>query len=110
MRLKILIAGLFVLAFGVVGCARGPEPRALETQLRRDLPPGTPSQQIEAYLKGHGWKPSFLPQERSYLAGVMNVGPRFSFTREDIAIRIDVDKAGGLTAISVTPFFSYHGR
>jgi hypothetical protein len=110
MRSKILAAVALALVFGVAGCARGPEPHTLEAQLRRDLPRGTPSQQIETYLKGHGWKPSFLPQERSYLAGVMNVGPRFSFTREDIAIRIDVDKAGGLAGITVTPFFSYHGR
>jgi hypothetical protein len=110
MRLKIIPAIAFAFAFAIAGCARGPEPQTLEAQLRRDLPRGTPSQRIDEYLKAHGWKPSFLPQERSYLAGVMNVGPRFSFTREDIAIRIDVDKAGGLTAISVTPFFSYHGR
>ena len=103
-------AALLVLAIGVVGCARGPEPRQLETQLRRELPVGTPSSQVEAYLTAHGWRHSYLPDERSYLAGIRNVGSRFSFTREDIAIRIDVDKGGHLTAISVTPFFTYHGR
>jgi hypothetical protein len=108
--LKRARAALLVLAIGVIGCARGPEPHQLEAQLRRELPIGTPSQQIETYLTAHGWRHSFLPDEHSYLAGVLNVGRRFSFTREDIAIRIDVDKGGHLTAISVTPFFTYHGR
>lgn len=103
-------AALLALAIGVVGCARGPEPRQLEAQLRRELPVGTPSTQVEAYLTAHGWRHSYLPDERSYLAGIRNVGSRFSFTREDVAIRIDIDKGGHLTAITVTPFFTYHGR
>jgi len=103
-------AAILVLAFGLAGCARGPEPHQLEEQLRRELPLGTPSSQVEAYLTAKGWRHSYLPAERSYLAGVINVGPRLSFTREDIAIRIDMDKGGHLTAISVTPFFTYHGR
>jgi hypothetical protein len=48
--------------------------------------------------------------ERSYLAGIRNVGSRFSFTREDIAVRITIDKGGRLESIAVTPFFTYHGR
>jgi hypothetical protein len=103
-------AALLTLAIGVTGCARGPDPHRLEAQLRRDLPVGTPSSEVDTYLTAHGWQHNFLPDERSYLAGVRNVGSRFSFTREDIAIRIDVDKSGQLTAISVTPFFTYHGR
>ena len=101
---------LAVLAIAVSGCIRGPEPRRLEAQLRRKLPIGTPSSQVDAYLTAHGWQHSFLPDERSYLAGVRNVGSRFSLTREDIAIRIDIDKSGRLKAINVTPFFTYHGR
>ena len=89
---------------------RGPEPHQLEAQLRCVLPIGTPSSQVDAYLMAHGWQHSFLPDERSYLAGIRNVGSRFSFTREDIAIRIDVDKGGRLKSIAVTPFFTYHGR
>jgi len=103
-------AALIAFAVGLAGCVRGPEPHQLEAQLRHDLPPGTPAAQIESYLTAHGWRHSFLPDERSYLAGVINVGPRFSFTREDIAIRIDVDKRGRLKGMSVTPFFTYHGR
>jgi hypothetical protein len=103
-------AALLALAIVMAGCARGPAPHQLEAQLRRDLPPGTQSQQIEAYLAAHQWRHSYLPDERSYLAGVLNVGPRFSFTREDIAIRINVDKSGRLESIAVTPFFTYHGR
>lgn len=103
-------AALLALALATVACARGPEPRQLEAQLRRELPLGTPSRQVEAYLAAHGWRYSFLPDERSYLAGIRNVGSRFSFTREDIAIRLDLDKGGRLTAISVTPLFTYHGR
>ena len=103
-------AALLALVIGVTGCVRGPDPHRLEGQLRRDLPVGTPSSEVNTYLTAHGWQHSFLPDERSYLAGVRNVGSRFSFTREDIAIRIDVDKSGQLTAISVTPFFTYHGR
>jgi len=44
------------------------------------------------------------------LEGVENVGSRFSFTREDIAIRINFDKSVRLESIAVTPFFTYHGR
>ena len=102
-----LLALAIVLA---AGCARGPEPRQLQARLRRELPIGTPSSQVDAYLAAHGWQHSYLPDERSYLAGVRNVGSRFSFTREDIAIRIDFDRGGRLTAIRVTPFFTYHGR
>jgi hypothetical protein len=101
---------LAVLAIAVSGCIRGPEPHRLEAQLRRELPIGTPSSQVDAYLTAHGWQHSFLPDERSYLAGVRNVGSRFSLTREDIAIRIDIDKSGRLKAINVTSFFTYHGR
>jgi hypothetical protein len=108
--LKRARAALFVLAMGVAGCARGPEPQQLEAQLRRELPIGTPSSQVDVYLTAHGWRHSFLPDERSYLAGIRNVGSRFSFTREDIAVRIDIDKGGHLKAISVTPLFTYHGR
>jgi hypothetical protein len=103
-------AALLALAIGVAGCVRGPDPHQLEAQLRRELPIGTPSSQVDGYLTAHGWQHSFLPDERSYLAGVRNVGSRFSLTREDIAIRIDFDKSGRLTAISVTPLFTYHGR
>ena len=109
-RLNRARAALLALAIGISGCVRGPDPHQLEAQLRRELPLGTPSGQIDAYLAAHGWRHSYLPDERSYLAGVSNVGSRFSLTREDIAIRIDVDKGGHLTAIRVTPFFSYHGR
>ncbi len=109
-RMNSARAALIAFAMVLAACARGPEPHQLEMQLRHDLPPGTPAARIEAYLTAHGWRHSFLPDERSYLAGVINVGPRFSFTREDIAIRIDVDKRGRLTAIRVTPFFTYHGR
>jgi hypothetical protein len=108
--LKRARAALLALAIGVGGCARGPEPHQLEAQLQRELPIGTPSSQIDAYLAAHGWRHSFLPDERSYLVGIRNVGSRFSFTREDIAVRIDVDKSGRLTSIAVTPFFTYHGR
>ncbi|HEY2524765.1 MAG TPA: hypothetical protein VGI29_06880 [Candidatus Binataceae bacterium] len=101
---------MLALTIGFAGCARGPEPHQLEAQLRRELPPGTPSSQVEAYLTARGWRHSYLPGERSYLAGIINVGPRFSLTREDIAIRIDMNKRGRVTAISVTPFFTYHGR
>ena len=101
---------LAVLAIAVSGCIRGPEPHRLEAQLRRELPIGTPSSQVDAYLTAHGWQHSFLPDERSYLAGIRNVGSRFSLTREDIAIRIDIDKSGRLKAINVTPLFTYHGR
>jgi len=107
-RVRAALLALAILL--AAGCARGPEPRQLEGQLRRELPAGTPSSQVDAYLTAHGWQHSYLPDERSYLAGVRNVGSRFSFTREDIAIRIDFDKGGRLTAISVTPFFTYHGR
>ncbi len=103
-------AALLALAIGVIGCARGPEPHQLDAQLRRELPIGTSASQVEAYLTAHGWRHSYLPDERSYLAGIRNVGSRFSFTREDIAIRIDFDKNGRLTSIGVTPFFTYHGR
>jgi hypothetical protein len=103
-------AALLTLAIALSGCIHGPEPHQLEAQLRRELPIGTPSSQVEAYLMAHGWQHSFLPDERSYLAGIRNVGSRFSFTREDIAIRIDVDKSGRLKAINVTPLFTYHGR
>jgi hypothetical protein len=100
-RLNRVPAALLALAIVLAaGCARGPEPRQLQARLRRELPIGTPSSQVDAYLA----------DERSYLAGVRNVGSRFSFTREDIAIRIDFDKDGRLTAIRVTPFFTYHGR
>jgi len=108
--LKRAAAALLALAIGAGGCARGPEPHQLEAQLRRDLAVGTPSSQVDEYLTAHGWQHSFLPDERSYLAGVRNVGPRFSFTREDIAVRIDFDEGGRLTSITVTPFFTYHGR
>jgi hypothetical protein len=108
--LKLTRATLLALVIGVSGCARGPEPRQLEAQLRRELPIGTPSSQVDAYLTAHRWQHSFLPDERSYLAGIHNVGARFSFTREDIAIRINVDKSGHLESIAVTPFFTYHGR
>jgi hypothetical protein len=108
--LKRVGTAILALAIGLAGCARGPEPRQLKEQLRRELPLGTPSSQVEAYLTAKGWRHSYLPDERSYLAGINNVGPRFSFTREDIAIRIDMDKGGRVTAISVTPFFTYHGR
>jgi len=108
--LKRVRAALLALAIAVGGCARGPEPRQLEAQLRRELPVGTSSSEVDAYLTAHGWEHSFLPDERSYLGGIRNVGSRFSFTREDIAIRIDFDKAGRLTSIAVTPFFTYHGR
>ena len=101
---------LLALAIAVAGCVRGPEPRQLEAQLRRELPIGTPSSQVDAYLTAQGWQHSFLPDERSYLAGIRNVGSRFSLTREDLAIRIDFDKSGHLIAISVTPLFTYHGR
>jgi hypothetical protein len=107
-RVRAALLALAILL--AAGCARGPEPRQLEAQLRRELPIGTPSSQADAYLTANGWQHSYLPDERSYLAGVRNVGSRFSFTREDIAIRIDFDKGGRLTAISVTPFFTYHGR
>jgi hypothetical protein len=107
-RVRAALLALAILL--AAGCARGPEPRQLEAQLRRELPIGTPSSQVDAYLTAHGWQHSYLPDERSYLAGVRNVGSRFNFTREDIAIRIDFDKGGRLTAISVTPFFTYHGR
>ncbi len=103
-------AALLALAIGVGGCARGPEPHQLAAQLRRELPIGTPSSQVDAYLAAHGWQHSFLPDERSYLAGIRNVGSRFSFTREDIAILINFDKSGRLTSITVTPLFTYHGR
>jgi hypothetical protein len=110
-RLGTAIPAIVLLAIGfAAGCARGPEPQKLEAQLRRELPRGTPARQVEAYLTAKGWRHSYLPDERSYLAGIRNVGPRFSFTREDIAIRIDVDKGGRVTAVSVTPFFTYHGR
>ena len=107
-RVRAALLALAILL--AAGCARGPEPRQLEAQLRRELPIATPSSQVDAYLTAHGWQHSYLPDERSYLAGVRNVGSPFSFTREDIAIRIDFDKGGRLTAISVTPFFTYHGR
>ena len=82
----------------------------LQAQLKRELPIGTPSSQVDAYLTAHGWQHSFLPDERAHLAGIRNVGSRFSFTREDIAIRINIDKSGGLKSIAVTPLFTYHGR
>ena len=108
--LKLAIAALLATAIGIAGCARGPDPRQLEAQLRHDLPIGTSSSQVDAYLTAHGWQHSFLPDERSYLAGVRNVGSRFSFTREDIAVRINFDKSGHLISMTVTPFFSFHGR
>ncbi len=108
--MKRVRATLLALAIGITGCARGPEPHQLQAQLRRELPIGTPSSQVEAYLTAHGWRHSFLPDEHSYLAGIRNVGSRFSLTREDLAVRIDVDKSGRLESIAVTPFFSYHGR
>jgi hypothetical protein len=108
--LKRVRAALLALAIGVIGCVRGPEPHQLEAQLLRELPIGTPSSQVDAYLTAHGWQHSFLPDERSYLAGIRNVGSRFSFTREDIAVRITIDKGGRLESIAVTPFFTYHGR
>ena len=101
---------LLILAIAVSGCVRGPEPRQLEAQLRRELTIGTPSSQVDAYLTAQGWQHRFLPDERSYLAGIRNVGSRFSLTREDLAILIDFDKSGHLTAINVTPLFTYHGR
>lgn len=104
------IAALLALTIGTAGCARGPEPHQLEAQLRRDLPVNTPSSQVDSYLTAHGWQHSFLPQERAYLAGIRDVGSRFSFTREDLAVKITIDKGGGLMDISVTPVFSYHGR
>ena len=103
-------AALLTLAIALSGCIRGPEPHQLQAQLQRELPIGTPSSQVDAYLTAQGWQHSFLPDERSYLAGIRNVGSRFSFTREDIAIRIDVDKSGRLKAINVAPLFTYHGR
>jgi hypothetical protein len=108
--LKRARVALLTLAIAVSGCVRDPEPDRLEAQLRRELPIGTPSSQVDAYLTAQGWQHSFLPDERSYLAGVRNVGSRFSLTREDIAIRIDIDKSGRLKAINVTPLFTYHGR
>ena len=109
-RLNRARAALLALAIGVSGCARGPTPHLLQAQLKRELPIGTPSSQVDAYLTAHGWQHSFLPDERAYLAGIRNVGSRFSFTREDIAIRINIDKSGGLKSIAVTPLFTYHGR
>lgn len=108
--MKPAIAALLAVAIGIAGCARGPAPHQLETQLRRDLPVGTPSSQVDSYLTAHGWQHSFLPDERSYLAGIRNVGSRFSFTREDIAVRINFDKSGRLTSITVTPILTFHGR
>jgi hypothetical protein len=108
--LKRAWAALIALAIAIGGCARGPEPHQLEAQLRRELPIGTPASQVDAYLTAHKWRHSYLPDERSYLAGVLNVGSRFSLTREDIAVRINFDKRGRLESMTVTPFFSYHGR
>jgi hypothetical protein len=108
--LKHAWTALLALAIAAGGCARGPDPRQLEAQLRRELPIGTSVSQVDAYLTAHGWRHSYLPDERSYLAGVRNVGSRFSFTREDIAVRINFDKRGRLESMTVTPFFTYHGR
>lgn len=89
---------------------RGPGPHQLAAQLRHDLPVGTPSARIDAYLSAQGWMHSYLPGGHEWLAGVRNVGSRLSFTREDLAIRIDLDRNDRLKSISVTPVFSYHGR
>jgi hypothetical protein len=107
------VARAVILAFALcatIGCARGPDARRLEAQLRRDLPVGTPSARIDAYLAAHGWMHDYLPQERSWLAGVRNVGSRFSLTREDLAIKIDLDGNKRLKSIHVNPLFTYHGR
>jgi hypothetical protein len=110
-EMKRASAALLAIAIiGVAGCARGPDPGRLEAQLRHDLPIGTPSAQIDAYLTAHGWMHDYLPKERAWLAGVRNVGQRLSFTREDIAIKIDLDRNKCLKSISVTPLFTYHGR
>ena len=99
-RALLVLTTTVVGTMAVAGCVRGPEPHRLEAQLRSELPIGTPSSQVDAYLTAQGWQHSFLPDERSYLAGIRNVGSRFSLTREDLAIRSDFDKSGRLTAIS----------
>lgn len=109
--MKLATAVTLALAiFAAAGCVRGPGPHELEAQLRRDLPAGTPSARIDAYLTAHGWMHDYLPQERAWLAGVRNVGSRFSLTREDLAIKIDLDGDKRLKSIQVTPLFTYHGR
>jgi hypothetical protein len=85
---------LAIAIIGAAGCARGPEPHQLEAQLRHDLPLGTPSARIDAYLTARGWMHDYLPQERAWLAEVRNVGPRLSLTREDIASKSTSTAAG----------------
>jgi hypothetical protein len=104
------LAAVLAMVIAAAGCARGPQPNQLETQLRHDLPVGTSAAQVDAYLTAHGWRHSFLPNEHAYLAGVRNVGSPFTFTREDIAIKIVLDQRDRLEQISVTPFFTFHGR
>ncbi len=104
------LAALLAMVIASAGCARGPEPNQLNAQLRHDLPVGTSAAQVDAYLTAHGWRHSFLPNEHAYLAGVRNVGSRFTFTREDVAIKIVLDDGDRLKLISVTPFFTFHGR
>jgi hypothetical protein len=110
--MKVPLSALFAVAIliGGAGCDRGPRPHQLETQLRHDLPVGTPAAQVDAYLTARGWSHSFLPNEHAYLAAVRNVGAHFTFTREDIAIKIVLDNRDRLKQISVTPFFTFHGR
>ncbi len=109
--MKLGCAALLAIAiFAAAGCARGPAPNQLAAQLRRELPAGTSSARIDAYLTAHGWMHDYLPGERAWLAGVRNVGPRFSLTREDLAIKIDLDADKRLKSIQVTPLFTYHGR
>lgn len=111
LNVRFALAALLALAIvGSAGCARGPDPHQLDAQLQRDLPAGTPSAQIDTYLTAHGWMHDYLPRENAWLAGVRNVGPRLSFTREDIAIKIMLDNRKCLKSISVTPLFTYHGR
>jgi hypothetical protein len=110
--MKVPLATLLAVAILMcgAGCERGPRPVELEAQLQHDLPVGTPSARVDDYLTAHGWSHSFLPNEHAYLAGIRNVGSHFTFTREDIAIKIVFDNRDRLKRISVTPFFTFHGR
>jgi hypothetical protein len=105
-----LTALLALVIIGGAGCARDPAPHQLAAQLRHDLPVGTPSAKVNAYLTAHGWMHGYLPDEHQWLAGVRNVGPRLSFTREDLAIKIDLDRNNRLKSITVTPVYTYHGK
>lgn len=77
--------------------------RALQSQLKTDLPVGTPRLTIEGYLRAHNLKYEYIPSSNEIVARDVGPNPGLTFVRADALITFTLDTGGRLSQTEVKP-------